>query len=538
MAGDSTHRPSAIADASEPGVRITLAQIRAFLPRYKWMILGVFLFTAVSAYTALSLMTELYDAHAAVLVKLGRENLDAPLTARNGVLSTGVRREELGSEVEILRSTALIEQVVNDIGLEAFRVERVPPPGLIGKAKFYTKAALRWGKTQYQEVLFALDLKKRLTEHQAAVALVTDQLTVAPQKEADVIALHLRLADPALAVRIQETLIQKYLAHRVDVRRNSGVKEFFEREVAQLRDRLRSAESAANAWRRQLDLTVPSEQKALLLRQIADLSTQHERSASRSRALSSQVTAARGLIGTAVERVRATQVENPSPAVQQFRERLTRLEADRAKLLTTYLPEAAPVKTVDEEVATIRRLLDAQAGSEVGSVTTELNPLRQQLEQSVNQDTVALEGLTAELTGQQRQLATLRDQLRRLDAADVTLMELERERELAEQQYLDATRRLAAAGVESQLDVNRISNVSIAVPPAASPSPVYPRKMLIMPLALAVGLVLGLALAVAREWTSETVHAAEDVEAATDLICLASFGAQGGQAGRGSRGVA
>jgi uncharacterized protein involved in exopolysaccharide biosynthesis len=536
MAADFFNRPSATADASEPGVRITLAQVRAFLPRYKWVIAGVFVFTALSAYTALSLTTELYDVHAALLVKLGRENLDAPVTARNGVLSTGVRREELGSEVQILRSMPLMEQVVDEIGVDAFRVKRTPPPDLLGKAKFYTKAAVRWLKGRYHDGLIALDLKKRLSERDAAIDRLTDELTVEPQKEADVIRLNLRSADSALAVRVQETLIQKYLAHRVEVRRNLGVKEFFEREVGQMRETLQIAERAVNDWRRQLDLTVPAEQKALLLRQIAELSTQRERAASRRDALATQQDAAQTLIGSAVERVRATQVETPSAAMQQFRERLTRLEADRARLLTTYLPEAAPVKTIEEEIATIRKLLAAQTESEIGSVTTEINPLRQQLQQSLNQDTVALRGLSAELSTQERQLASLREQLRRLTEADTSLVELERERGLAEQNYLSAVKRLAEADVTSELDVSRISNVAVAEQPTASLSPVYPRKLLIMMVALAVGLVLGVGLAVALEWSNDTIRDVEDMESATELICLGTF-SPNQAVGRGSIGA-
>lgn len=120
---------------SEPGVRLTLAQLRRFVPQYKWVIIGVFTFTTLAAYASLSLITELYDVRAALLVKLGRENLDAPVTARNGVLSTGIRREELGSEVQFLRSSKLLEEVVDTVGVEAFRVQRVPPPDLVGDRK-------------------------------------------------------------------------------------------------------------------------------------------------------------------------------------------------------------------------------------------------------------------------------------------------------------------------------------------------------------------------------------------------------------------
>ncbi len=508
----------------EPGFRITLDQVRRFLPRHKWTIAGVFVFTTLAAYASLSLMTELYEVRAALLVKLGRENLDAPVTARNGVLSTGVRREELGSEVQILRSAQLLGEVVDAVGVEAFRVKRVAPPDLLGKAKFYTKAALRWAKDRYQDGLIALDLKKRLDERDAALAMLVDRLVAQPEKESDVIALSLRIADPDLGVRLQETLIQKYLAHRVEVRRNRGVKEFFESEVADLKAALDESERRVNEWRAASQLTLPAEQKTLLLRQIRELSAQRERSQSRLQALRTQVDAARGLIGQSAERVRASQVETPSAAVQQFRERLSRLEGDRARLLTTYLPGAAPVKTVEDEIATVRQLLGSQNISEVGSVTTSPNPLRQQLEQSINQDSVALTGLRAEIAAQQTQLARLTAELHAIESADTTLVELERDRKVAEENYLNAVKQLTDADIETQLDVSRISNVSVATSPASSLIPVYPRKLLLMGLALAVGLVLGVALAALLEWTSDTVRDADDVQAVTALPCLASFG--------------
>jgi len=525
MPADLFGRSAAAVDTHEPGLRVTLAQIQAFLPRYKWVVAGVFLATALSTYVGLSLITELYDVNAALLVKLGRENLDPPPTARNGILSTGLRREELGSEVQILRSADLLRQIVDTLGVDAFRVARVPPPGLFARAKFYTKAAIRRAKNGYQDALIALDLKKRLPERDAIVAQLLNDLTVEPQKESDVIALHLRLANPDLAVRVEQTLIQKYLVYRVQVRQASGVKEFFDGEAQRLKETLQTAEARLRTWKQQHGLSVPGEQKALLLRQIRELTAQQDNADSRTQALTHQLVAARDLATSAPERVSATQTETPSPAVLQFRERLTKLQADRARLLTTYKPGAAPIAAVDEEIATLVRMIDARASTELGSVTTEINPLRQQLQQSVNQDTVALEGLSAETPARHQQIAELQSELHEVERADATLAELERERSMTEQNYLTAMKRLTDAEVEQQLDLTRISNVSVAVPPTSTLEPVYPRKLLVTALSLAVGLLLGIALGVVLEWTSDTVRDAQDVESLTDLVCLAEFGA-------------
>jgi uncharacterized protein involved in exopolysaccharide biosynthesis len=522
MAADFFDRSRA-GDA-DPGIRITVNQARRCLKRHWGVIASVFACTVLGAYAAISLTTEQYEVRSALLVKLGRENLDAPPTARNTVLSTGLRREELGSEAQMLRSPDLLAQVVDDIGAEAFRVVRVPPPDLLGKLKFYAKAGLRWAKARYQDALIALDLKKRLGERDAAIALLLEQLSSEPQKDTDVVALSMRLADPQLAVRVQETLIERYLTHRVQVRQNGGAREFFEREVAELRDTLRAAEHRVNEWKHSEHLTVPGEQKALLLRQIQERAAARDQARSRAQMLVRQQSAAQALMTTLPERLAVSQVETRAAALDQVRARLTELETQRAHLLTSYKEGAAPVQALETEIAALRELMAGYSRPEVGSVTTQLNPLRQQLQQTINQDMVTQEGVTADIVAQGQQVTELQASLRRLEAADARLIELERDRVIAEQNYLGAVKRLTEAEVSSELDLSRISNVSVAMRPSASLQPVYPRKLLIMLVALPLGLMLGLGLAIALEWTSDTLHDAEDVEAALDLACLGTFG--------------
>jgi capsular polysaccharide biosynthesis protein len=47
-----------------------------------------------------------------------------------------------------------------------------------------------------------------------------------------------------------------------------------------------------------------------------------------------------------------------------------------------------------------------------------------------------------------------------------------------------------------------------------------------MLLSLALGGVFGVALSIVLEWTNDTIRNADDVAAATDLVCLASFAEQ------------
>ncbi len=512
----------------DPGLRITLEQVREFLPRYKGTIAIVFIATIVSAYGALSLMTEQYEARAALLVKLGRENLDAPATAKNTVLSTGVRREELGSEAQLLKSPDLIARVVDSIGPDAFKPTRVPPSSLVGRAKFYAKATLRQVKSEYDEALIALDLKKRLNDRDAVVDLLDSELIVEPQKDADVIAMHLRLADPALAVRVQRTLIDEYLARRIAIRRDAGA-GFLEREADDLQKALEAAEAERNEWKQARALSVPTEQKALLLRQIRDLAAQHTRTRGERDALEREMAEAARLAGERPDRVQAAVEETPNPAVQALTERLTKLAADRAHLLTTYQPDATTVRNVEDEIHNVETLIAREQRTQVGVIRSQPNPLRQQLEERLQMDRVRFEGLTVSERTERADLGRLQAELESLEHDDARLSDLERDRELAEQRYVAAVKRRDDARVAARLDVNRISNVSVAMPPTATLQPVYPRKLLIMAIALALGLALGVAVAILLEWSSEAVRSGEQVESLTDLVCLGSVSFERGR---------
>src|SRR5262249_35659106 len=78
----------------------------------------------LSTYIALQFLSDQYAVEASLLVKLGPENVEVPVTAQSGAVTTfGVRKEEINSEVQMLRSRSLIEQVVGRLGVDSFTRE-------------------------------------------------------------------------------------------------------------------------------------------------------------------------------------------------------------------------------------------------------------------------------------------------------------------------------------------------------------------------------------------------------------------------------
>ena len=148
----------------------------------------------------------------------------------------------------------------------------------------------------------------------------------------------------------------------------------------------------------------------------------------------------------------------------------------------------------------------------VGSTTYQINPLRQELERKLQEGSIAQQGLEARAALQSRQLTALSAELRGVDQANSHLEAIERERQIAETNYLAVVKRMQEADITTQLDHSRISNVGILTPPTSTPEPVYPRKMLLMGVAILLGLVLGIGLAMLLNYLDDRVHDPEIVE--------------------------
>ena len=87
-------------------------------------------------------------------------------------------------------------------------------------------------------------------------------------------------------------------------------------------------------------------------------------------------------------------------------------------------------------------------------------------------------------------------------------------------------KRREEAQVADELDRTRISNISVLSPPTRPIEPVAPRKLRLMGIGLAAGVVLGVALALAREYLSDTVRGAADVEREPGLPYLGTLRVQ------------
>lgn len=446
--------------------------------RRHWLALLLVLVAAVlGTYGVALFITDQYEAQARLLVKLGRENTEVPQSVgKGGVLSTGVRKEEINSEIQILTSRDLLRETVDRLGVDAFKLEPPPPRTLLQRIKHEVRKVVRSARRWVEDTSVLLGLSPALNDEQRAVKLLESSLKVERERDSDVIGASLRLPDPGLATRALTVLVDLYLERHVEVRRDPALTAMFNEKTDTLRQQMVDLERRSRQVRSQRNVSALAEQRAQLLRR---LHASYSETASLEQEL--------GFLGRArpvspgddpaasVEAGRAQAL----PVLATLKERVTGLRLRRTELLYKFTPEADPVQAVDREI------FEAEASMRS-----------------------AVAGMLQAQRQTQRRLET---ELAQLDTGESELTLLEQDRQLAQQSLLTYARRRDESLIADQLDRQRVSNVSLIAPVESPTEPHKSRKRLIVLLSLPFGILLGLGVAFLLTWFDPKVRDEDDL---------------------------
>ena len=480
--------------------------------RRRIVVLATFVATVLGAYVSLQLMTEKFESVASLLVKLGRENAEAPPTVQNtGFISTGIRREEVNSEIQMLTSRVLVGRVVDEIGTEPFLVQPPPPKSLLRKVKYYAKRVYSWCKAQFDEFLILVDLKKRLDVREKIILTIERGLTVTPQKESDVIRARFRFPDPVLGQRVLERLLEVYINERISVRQHVGVKAFFDRQFAEIDDKLTSIEKARSELRRKWKMGSVDGHRQVLLTELANLNGKLVAGEEEKARLVRQREAMVAKLDGLPDELRSARITNANPSVSAIKERIVQLHVDRVEKISRYSESSTVVAIIGEQIAELEDEIRSLEPTVVGSETSVIHPLKQSFRQEIERTDVRIAGLDASIRRIEIELAENHAAIESLDTAEEELDVVERERTLAEQIFFTYAKRREEARISEELDRGRVSNIAVMSQPTLPIVPVYPRKLLIMAVSLPAGLVLGIGLSLGVHYVSDHVEGPRDL---------------------------
>ncbi len=452
--------------------------------RHRRKMLLVFALVLGVAAAATLLTPRTYRSQAKLFLRLGRENVTLDPTATLGqtpvVAVPHSRENEVNSVIDLLKSQVLLEWVVARLG----------PDAILGRGPLETPAAN--SKHDARRSPWAGDPPGPGDDRYLATVQLARLLDVEAVKKSNVVRISCDGPSPEVAQAIVATLVELYLEQHVHLNRTPGAYAFLREQTAHLRDRLTASEEELRKLKSTTGVASPQEQRQVLVTRIGRLQDdlfQAEGAIAASEATTRTLRSRQASLP-------ATQVSGvtrglPNQAGDSLRAQLYTLQL-KEKELTSRYPERHPeVRQIRKQVAAAAALVRREeAGRE--QVTTGPNRLHEEAQLALLREEPVLAALKARAAALGTQLAGQRRRLEQLERDQVRIARVQREVELLEAHYRKYADNLQQLRIDSALESEKMSNISVVQPATFDARAVRPR----LAINLALGLLFALAAAV------------------------------------------
>ncbi|HEY7472839.1 MAG TPA: polysaccharide biosynthesis tyrosine autokinase [Gemmatimonadota bacterium] len=341
------------------------------------------------------------------------------------------------------------------------------------------------------------------TNRDAVIGEIRRGLTVLrPSRDQSIIEIRFEGPDPLYVSRIANALASRFLEYRHVVQRTeaSSTIAFLDRQIDTLSMQLRDAENALRAFREREQVVSLTEEGSTAIEQFAALKLQHDTVKSERDALSGlviELDAASAqqpdpMLPSPARRVMGYPGLAQNPGASQMLTTLIGLENERSALLDRRKPDDPDVMTLTDRIHGVEQELRHLTGTYLKTLDTQLATIEEQMRES----TLKLAGIP----GKEMEFGRLERQTTLLEGIFAVL-----QTDLKEAQIAQAVESPYA----SVIDTAQVSH-----------RPVRPHKIRNLLLGLALGLIVGIAVAFGREHMDDTIHTVDEVEALTGVPVL------------------
>src|SRR6202522_859146 len=440
------------------------------LRKHQWLII-TFLLTVVTVVTIASFkMKPVYEAAARVEVDKESQNM-VPFPDSNSFGEYEDSENYIETQSKILQSATLPLMTIKSMDLP-----RYPELGGTSAVSTIHEGAIARRPAILGAFLGRLGVKR-----------VTNSRLIQVQFEAE---------DPQLAAAMVNAHLQNFVEQnfRSKFDATTQATTWLSSELEELRIKVEKSEDARIAYKRENQIWQIDEKQDITTQKLADLSKAvtdaqtdvAQREALYRMALSGNVDA---LPAARTNEVISALVKHKSELDELYAEALDQYGPNFPKVLRI----AAQQKEVEQNLADARKVMVESVGVEFDTAKTHVELLQEALD---------------------KQKAEANDLAEKLVQYHI----LQHDAESNKQLYDGLLQKLKEAGITTGL---RSTNIRVVDPALAPASPSRPQKARNIFLAVLVGLVGGLGLALFREYLDNTVKSPDDIEALTGLPSLA-----------------
>lgn len=459
--------PARVAEMDQE-LELDLRQLWHALWRRKWIVLGLFLFAAATAYFVTSAMTPVYEATTTVLVsEQGMGLLEAAFFER---LTGTTRQTAMQRAIEVLKSRSLALRVARELGYD-------------------------WDvySPEFQEF--------------------RDSITVQSATGSELLRISVQHVDPQEAMRIANTMVDVFVRTIQEMNSENvrAARAFLAEQLEKFEADLERAEEELVLFRQQAAMVQPAGESEAILSGITRLETLKAEALVQRQAAQERLNALRGELSSETRSVVSSNLIAADPIITGIRSQLANLEAQLAAAREQYT-DAHP------------RVIGLQA--QINELRAELNREISRLESSGAESRLSEEiiALQAEVMAQTAKIEAIDEMIREreillggLPEKELHLTRLMRNANVTETIYTMLRQRYEELRITEAMEA---ANVAVLDPAIVPRTPVKPRKMLSVAIAGFLGIFVGVGLAFVLEFLDTTFKSPDEIESYLGLPIL------------------
>lgn len=444
---------------------MTFAQFLSILRARKWAALAVFALVVVTTVVVSLLLPKQYTGSASVVIDIKPDPVSA--TMFPGMTTPGF----MATQVDIMGSERVALRVIRDL-------------------KLTENPAIR---EQWQQ-----ESDGEGTIEQYLVQFLQKYQDVKPSQQSNVISIEYKSPSPQFAAALANAFAQAYIATTLELRADPAKQfnSFFQTQVKEARDSLERAQQRLSAYQQAKGIIVTDERLDIENARLAELNSQLTQSQGISAESTSRQAQAQGTQGDRLQEV----LNNP--LISGLKADLSRNEARLQELAQRLGDNHPQVLESRANIAELRTKIEAETRRVTSGVAVS-NTINKAREGQVR---AALDAQRTKML----EMKAVRDEG----------MVLQREVENAQRVFDSLVARQNQSALEAQNNQSYASVLTVAQPPTKHSSP---KILLNTILAIFLGTLLAVGVALLMELTDRRVRNPEDVVAALGLPVLGSL---------------
>ena len=446
--------------------------------KHRWLILSATAVVLCGGLVFTLLTTPIYRASATIQIS---RDVDRVVNVEGFQQADAGRDVEFyQTQYELLKSRSLADRVVTELNLQddpAFLKADAPSPWTRLKR-------LVFGEPDTGGVTADVS-----TRQKAAAARVLDDLSVAPVRSSSIVQLSFDSPDPRVAQKVVNALADSYINVNLERRYASSTyaRKFLEERLQQLKLKLEESEKelVAYAEAKGIVTTGDSSNQTLAMTNLTNANTELSKATTerlRAELLWKQIAS---VVGLAVPKILE------SEAIGKMRAKRVELETEYQDKLSFFKPAFPEMKQLKAQIDEI----DRQVSAEVALIK---ESVKAQYEAALSEEKKLAE-----------RVEELKHEVTDFRNRNIQYNILQREVDTNRSLYDGLLQRYKEIGVAGGVGSNNVSIVDAAEVPGAAYTP---RLSLNLIMALMLGLMVGGALAFAREHFDDTFKSPEDLE--------------------------